>query len=219
MRLFRLDTSIRTDGSVSRELGDTVESTWLAEHPGGSVVRRDVGASPLSVSSWIDAISAAQVDPEARTAQQRDAVALATTLADEVLEADALLVATQLYNFGVPAQLKTWVDLLVTDPRVMPGSEPPLAGHPAVLVVARGGGYGPGTPREGWDHATPWVRRVLADVLGLDLHVVEAELTLAGVNPALDAFRGLAEQSRRDAEVAAASHGRTIASLARASAA
>ncbi|MCW2672055.1 MAG: Acyl carrier protein phosphodiesterase [Frankiales bacterium] len=219
MRLFRLDTSIRTDGSVSRELGDTVESTWRAEHPGGSVVRRDVGTSPVSVSSWIDAVGAGPVDVAARTAQQHDAVALAVALADEVLDADAILIATQLYNFGVPAQLKTWFDLLLTDPRVSPGGQPALAGRPAVLVVARGGGYGAGTPREGWDHATPWVRRILVDVLGVDLHVVEAELTLAGVNPALDAFRGLAEQSRLDAEVAAVSHGRTIASLARASAA
>jgi FMN-dependent NADH-azoreductase len=219
MRLFRLDTSIRTDGSVSRELADTVESTWRAEHPEGTVVRRDVGTSPLSVTSWIDAVGGRGVDDEARTTQQTDAAALAATLADEVLEADAILIATQLYNFGVPAQLKTWVDLLITDPRLSPAGEPPLAGRPAVLVVARGGGYGPGTPREGWDHATPWVRRILADVFGLDLHLVEAELTLAGVNPALDAFRGLAEQSRRDAHVTAVAHGQAIASLARASAA
>jgi FMN-dependent NADH-azoreductase len=211
MRLFRLDTSIRSEGSVSRELADTVESAWRAEHDDGVVVRRDVGAAPLPVSAWIDAIGASQLDPDVRSPKQSDALALATTLADEVVNADAYLVATQLYNFGVPAQLKTWVDLLITEPRLAPGGEPPLAGRPAVLVVARGGGYGPGTPREGWDHATPWVRRILEDVFGLDLHLVEAELTLAGVNPALDAFRGLAEQSRRDADVAAEEHGRTVA--------
>jgi FMN-dependent NADH-azoreductase len=219
MRLFRLDTSIRVEGSVSRELADTVESAWRAEHPDGSVRRRDVGTSPLSVTSWIDALGGSRVDAADRTAQQDDAIALAAALADEVLDADAILIATQLYNFGVPAQLKTWVDLLITDPRLAPGNGPPLAGRPAVLVVARGGGYGPGTPREGWDHATPWVRRILADVFGLELHLVEAELTLAGVNPAMEALRELAEQSRRGAHVNAATHGYAIASRARASAA
>ncbi|MDQ1710431.1 MAG: FMN-dependent NADH-azoreductase [Frankiaceae bacterium] len=219
MRLFRLDTSIRVEGSVSRELADTVESSWRAEHPDGTVVRRDVGTSPLSVTSWIDAVGGSHGAVADRTAQQDDAVALAAELADEVLEADAILVATQLYNFGVPAQLKTWVDVLMTDPRLGPGGQQPLAGRPAVLVVARGGGYGPGTPREGWDHATPWVRRILADVFGLELHLVEAELTSAGVSPALEAFRDLADESRRTADAAAASHGRTIAARARASAA
>jgi FMN-dependent NADH-azoreductase len=57
-----------------------------------------------------------------------------------------------------------------------------------VLVNARGGSYQPGTPRDGWDHAEPYLRRVLADVLGLDLLVITPELTLAEVNPALAPF-------------------------------
>jgi FMN-dependent NADH-azoreductase len=123
-----------------------------------------------------------------------------------------------LYNFGVPAHVKAWVDLLLTDPRLGPAGDQPLTGRPAVLVAARGGGYGPGTPREGWDHATPWLRRIFADVLGLDLSVAEAELTLAGVNPAMAELRPLAEQSLRDAHATAKSHGRTIAERLRAAA-
>jgi FMN-dependent NADH-azoreductase len=76
-----------------------------------------------------------------------------------------------------------------------------------VLVVVRGGAYGPGTPREGWDHASGWIRRILEDVWGLDLRVVETEFTLAGVNPALDQFIDLAAQMRRDAESLAADLG------------
>ncbi len=47
----------------------------------------------------------------------------------------------------------------------------------------RGGGYGAGTPREGWDHATPYLLRILGDVWGADVTLVEAELTLADVVP------------------------------------
>src|SRR5690606_38609380 len=72
------------------------------------------------------------------------------------------------------------------------------------IVVSRGGGYGPGTPREGWDHDTPYVRRIFADVLNADVTVVTAELTLAPVKPEMAHLRELAEGSRaralRDAE-------------------
>ena len=105
---------------------------------------------------------------------------------------------------------KTWVDMVITDPRMAAGTQPVLAGKPAVLVTVRGGNYRPGTPREGWDHATGWMRRILADVWHLDLKVVEAEFTLVGVNPALDQFNDLARQLRREAEEQARRHGREL---------
>jgi len=69
-----------------------------------------------------------------------------------------------------------------------------------VLVTTRGGAYGPGTPREGWDHSTDYLRRILADVWGADLTVVEREFTLVGVNPALDEFSELAAQMKTQLE-------------------
>ena len=63
-----------------------------------------------------------------------------------------------------------------------------------MLVVVRGGAYGAGTPREGWDHSTGYLRRIIADVWGADLTLVEREFTLVGVNPALDDFKELADQ-------------------------
>ncbi len=83
-----------------------------------------------------------------------------------------------LYNFGVSQHFKTWVDMVVTDPRMAAGTQPILAGKPAVLVTVRGGNYRAGTPREGWDHATGWMRRILADVWNLDLRVLRHPLDL-----------------------------------------
>jgi FMN-dependent NADH-azoreductase len=82
--------------------------------------------------------------------------------------------------------------MVITDPRMAAGTQPTLACKPAALVTVRGGNYRPGTPREGWDHATGWMRRILGDVWHLDLKVVQAEFTLVGVNPALDQFTDLA---------------------------
>jgi FMN-dependent NADH-azoreductase len=73
---------------------------------------------------------------------------------------------------------------------------------PTVLLTVRGGAYGAGTPREGWDHSTGYLRRILADVWGAELTVVESEFTLVGVNPALDQFTELAPQLKDAAHAA-----------------
>ena len=212
MALFRLDSSIRTEGSVSREVADDVESAWLRNRPADGVVRRDIGLDPLPSDAWAAAVSAAHVPDDAHTPDQRRAVAVAATLADELLEAQTILIAAPLYNFGVPAHLKAWIDLVITDPRFGPGNRP-LAGRPVILVAVRGGGYGAGTPREGWDHATPYLLRILRDVWGADVTLVETELTLADVNPALAALRPAAAVSRSQAREKATTVGHAHAAL------
>ena len=211
MTLFRLDASIRVEGSHSREIADLVEAEWPTTHPGDSVVRRHVGTDPVPAGVWATAVGAASTPETERTLEQRSAVAQAAAEVDALVAADALLFAVPLYNFGVSQHFKTWVDLAITDPRLAAGATPAIAGKPAVLVTVRGGSYAAGTPREGWDHATGWMRRILADVWQLDLTVVESEFTLVGVNPALDQFADLAAALRRKAEQDARDHGRTLA--------
>jgi FMN-dependent NADH-azoreductase len=209
--LFRLDASIRPEGSASRELADLVQDEWLAAHPGARVERRDLGTQPLPSDAWAAAVSAGFVPEDERTPEQAAAVKLAATLVDELLEADAVLLAIPLYNFGVSQHVKTWIDLVITDPRAAAGGPPVLAGRQVVLTTVRGGAYGPGTPREGWDHSTAYLRRIVADCWGADLTVVERELTLVGVNPALDQFTDLAAQLHADARDAARGAGRVLA--------
>ena len=216
MTLFRLDASIRTDGSTSRVLGDIVETEWSAVHAGSEVTRRHVGTDPVPADSWADAVAASATPESERTAAQAAAVALAAELTDELAGADALLFAVPLYNFGVSQHFKSYVDLVLTDPRMAPGAVPATVGKPAVLVTVQGGNYSAGTPREGWDHATAWMRRILEDVWQLDLDVVTREFTLVGVNPALDQFTELADELRVRAEEQAARHGRTLAAVPKA---
>jgi FMN-dependent NADH-azoreductase len=210
MTLYRLDASIRVEGSHSRAIADIVEQEWRNVHPGESVVRRHVGVDPIPATAWATAVYAGRTPEESRTDEQQAALALAAALTDELIAADELLFAAPLYNFGVSQHFKTWVDMVITDPRMAAGTQPILAGKPAVLVTVRGGNYRPGTPREGWDHATGWMRRILGDVWHLDLKVVEAEFTNVGVNPVLDQFKDLARQLRREAEEQARRHGREL---------
>jgi FMN-dependent NADH-azoreductase len=215
--LLRVDASFRTEGSTSRAVADSAERAWRREHLQGVVVRRDLGASPLPAEAWGLAVGGAYTPEEHRTPEQRDALALVATLGEELVSADALVLASPLYNFGVSQHTKTWIDLLIADPRLGPGSEV-LHGKPALLVVAQGGGYGPGTPREGWDHATPYLQRILADNWGMDVSTVVADLTLAASTPAMAGLVGVAEQSLATAHREADEHASALAARLRAAA-
>lgn len=208
--IFRLDSSIRIDGSVSRAVADTLEAS-LVEELGAdtTVTRRDVGLAPLASDVWATAAFAGFVPEADWTPEQIAAKAVAAELADEVVAADVVIIAAPLYNFGVSQHLKTWIDTLIADPRFGPGSET-VKGKPAFLVIARGGGYGEGTPRAGWDHATDYIRRILADVWGFDLDVIETELTLAEVSPQMAELRDVAREQLAASHETARTGGRTV---------
>lgn len=213
MSVFRLDTSIRGNDSRTGALADLVEQEWRAQSGDEPVVRRHLGQNPLPSTAWSAAVGAHWTPREQWTPQQREAAELAASLVDELVAADALIIAAPLYNYGVSQHLKTWVDVITTDSRMGSGAEPILAGKPAVLLTARGGAYGPGTPREGWDHATGWMRQAFGAIWQLDLTVVEQEMVFVGINPALDKFKEAAAQVRVQAEEQARAAGRSLAKV------
>jgi FMN-dependent NADH-azoreductase len=208
MSLFRLDASILPGTSASAELADLVEAEWTAVHPNTTVVRRHLGIDPLPADAWAHAHTGNLTPEPDRTPAQRDALALAGSLAAELEAAEVVVLAVPLYNFGVSQHFKAWVDLVIAG---APMGAPVLKGKPTVLATARGGGYAPGTPREGWDHSTPYLKRILADVWQADLVVVERELTLAAVSPAMAHLQDLAAELHTKALAAARDAGRETA--------
>jgi FMN-dependent NADH-azoreductase len=84
-------------------------------------------------------------------------------------------------------------------------------GRTLVLINAQGGSYKPGSPRDGWDHAEPYLRRILGEVLGFDVHVITPELTLSEVVPELAQFIDVHRASLAEAHVAAGDKGRDLA--------
>jgi FMN-dependent NADH-azoreductase len=140
---------------------------------------------------------------EQHTAAQTESWALTELLVGEVKEADAIVLGLPLYNFGAPSSVKTWVDHLIAlglsiDPETHTGL---LGGRDFIVLASRGGGYGPGTPREGWDHAEPWLPHGLS-ATGLEPRFIAAELTLAESNPAMADLIPLAAKSLEAAEQA-----------------
>ncbi|MCW2883832.1 MAG: FMN-dependent NADH-azoreductase [Streptosporangiaceae bacterium] len=209
MSLFRLDASILPGTSTSTELADLLEAEYRAGRPGEPVVRRHLGTDPLPAEAWTHATIAGFTPEGDRTTAQRDALALAAQLAGELTNADAVLLAVPLYNFGVSQHFKTWMDLVIAG--VSPNIDGMLKGKPTALITVRGGGYGPGTPREGWDHSTPYLQRILGDWWQADLTVIERELTLAATTPGMEGLKDLAAQRHTEALAAARHTGRALA--------
>ncbi|GAA4947133.1 FMN-dependent NADH-azoreductase [Actinoplanes utahensis] len=204
MAILRIDASILGPNSASSELADLVEK----ELSGAPITRRHLGQNPLPADAWAAAVSAGYVPADQRSDAQNSAVALAGELAGELRAADAVILALPFYNYGVSQHVKTWFDLAIAGGEQ---GEKLLDGKPAVVLTTRGGAYGAGTPREGWDYNTAYITRVVGDIWGAELTLIEREFTLVGVNPALDAFKDTAEAMRQAAFVAAAEAGRTLA--------
>jgi FMN-dependent NADH-azoreductase len=192
--LLHIDSSIRGDASVSRQLSARAADVWRTAHPDGTVTYRDLGRGPLP---HLD------VARGQHTAAQAESWALTEELVNEIKQADTIVLGLPLYNFGAPSSVKTWVDHLIApglsiDPETHAGL---LGGREFVVLASRGGGYGEGTPREGWDHAQPWLSHAISPT-GLEPRFITAELTLAEVTPAMAELIPLAVQSLAAAEQA-----------------
>jgi FMN-dependent NADH-azoreductase len=210
--LLRIDSSIRDENSVSRQVANTFEAAWRAGSPAGPVHRRELGLTPMAYLTELEH-TAMFIPVEHRAPQHVAAQARAAVLADELFAADVVLLTAPLYNLGIPACLKTYLDHIFTDIRLFPGYgiTRPLAGRTVVLVSARGGAYGTGMPMEGWDHEEPYLRRQLVDILGCDLEEILIDLTMAAVNPKLEHLAVVADASLAEGHVRAEQLGAGLA--------
>ena len=167
--VLRIDASARTEGSVTRQLADAV----IARLDPAQVVTRDLADSvPQIDGAWL----AANMTPaEDRTAEQRDKLALSDILVDEVRAADTIVIATPIYNFGVPSSLKAWLDMIaragITFKYSETGPVGLLEGKRVIFTIASGG-----TEVDGpIDFATPWLRHVMGFIGITDVQVVRSD--------------------------------------------
>lgn len=201
--LLHLDSSADLTGSVSRRLTARFADGWAARGPGHVVVRRDLHADPLphlatNVLHWAPRLRGPDetVPAGAEDLQRR--------LIGELVAADVVLLGAPMYNWSVPSTLKAWIDHIHVPGTTAPFGDAtqPMAGRPAVVVSSRGDRYGEDTPNADADHEIPALRKVLGDALGMTVHVVTAEATLAGRIPAMRALVPHAARSLVDAEAA-----------------
>ncbi|MEU1513865.1 NAD(P)H-dependent oxidoreductase [Streptomyces sp. NPDC005811] len=193
--LLHIDSSVLpVSASASRSLAELFRATWLEQHPEGTVVHRDLAVHPVSHLTAA-AHHAGYLDPARHDGEQAAAFAERKELIEELEAADAVLIGAPMYNLSVPSTLKAWIDNVVLIGRTALGAAT-LQGKHVTVVTSRGGAYGPGTPREGYDYVQNYLEGVFGMMLGMEIEFIVPELTGAPVDPAMAELLPLYEASR-----------------------
>ena len=167
MKLLHIDSSILGQHSASRELGAAIVARWQRDVRGLEVAYRDLAANPLP---HLSGGSLAQADADA------DEAATATAVMDEFLSADVIVVGAPMYNFGIPSQLKAWIDRVAVAGktfRYTANGPQGLAGGKKLIVAATYGGLHP--VESGRNFVEPYLRQVFAFLGITDVEFVSAE--------------------------------------------
>lgn len=154
--LLRIDASAQLeDRSLTRRLTGLFTRSFLAEAPDTKVITRDVGLKPVPA---IDHrfIHAAFTPPEEREPWMNERLALSDELIEEVAAADIVVMGAPMYNYGMPAALKGWIDHVARIGKTFSFDlargdtpiEPILSGKRLVVLSSRGEfGFAPGGER------------------------------------------------------------------------
>jgi len=176
MNILQINSSARADGSHSTRLAGTVVDRLRASAADGqvAVTVRDLGQTPHPELNEAT-LQALFTPSEQRTPAQAARVALDDALIAELQAADVVVLGVPMYNFGVPAALKTWIDAIsrakVTFQYTANGPEGLLKGKKIYIVLTRGGQYR-NTPS---DTQVPYLRTVLSFLGMTDIQFIYAE--------------------------------------------
>lgn len=184
--LLRVDASARLNHSITRQMADRFINGWRTSESDVQIVLRDVGRQPPSIVSEAS-IRAGFTPPENRSQDMIDELEESMTLIDEVRRADVLVLGAPLYNYGLPASLKAWIDQIIRPGETFSfdlqrGDFPiqsTLSGKSLVVLSSRGEfGFEPGGTRDGWNHLNPHLRTVATRLLGIaaeDIYEIASE--------------------------------------------
>jgi FMN-dependent NADH-azoreductase len=182
--LLHIDSSPLYGRSVSRQLTDVFVTQWKSSHPGGTVVDRDLNATPISpvTADWV---GAAYTPEEARTRQQKELLTLSDALLAELEWADEYVFGVPMHNFGVPSVLKLWIDQIARVGRTFSYADGKpkglLTGKKATFIIATGGIYDPQTQMSSFNFVEPYLRSVFGF-----LGVTDSTFLTAGGTAALN---------------------------------
>jgi FMN-dependent NADH-azoreductase len=187
MNILQINSSARSGGSQSTRLADIIVDRLRATHPGADVTLRDLSRDP---HPGLDeaALGALFTPVEQRTPEQTARVALDDALIAELQAADAVVLGVPMYNFGVPAQLKNWIDAVarakVTFEYTANGPVGLLKNKQVFVALARGGRHRD-TPA---DTQVPYLKTVFAFLGITDVRFVYAEGLSMGPEAEQQAF-------------------------------
>jgi len=196
VKLLRVDSSGRYEGSSTRALTDSLIEALASGDKALDVTQRDLARGmPHVDESWIRANF---TDSEDRSDEQIARLQYSDSLVAEIQGADVLVIGVPIYNFGIPATLKAWIDMIararLTFRYTENGPEGLMKGKKAYLVVASGG---VAIDSEA-DFATPYMRQALRFLGITDIEVIGAEQQMSrGAETVATALARIADLVRR----------------------
>ncbi len=198
MNILHIDSSARHTGSIGRALTGRLVAGMRAQNPHASVTRREADASlPLLDEALLSALAKPMGE---RDDAQRELTALPEQLIAELEAADLVVIGAPIYNFGIPAALKAWIDLVARARRTFrytaSGPVGMLADRPVYLVITSGG-----TALDSEiDFATPYLRHALGFIGLHDVRVIDATRLMVGGEARVAAARHAVDQAVDRAE-------------------
>ncbi len=197
MNILQINGSARVEGANSTRIADAIVARLLAADPAAELTLRDLARDPHPVLDEA-ALGALFTPADERSAEQAARVALDDALIAEVRAADAIVLGVPMYNFGVSAQLKNWIDAIaragVTFRYTENGPEGLLKGKKVYVALARGGRYRD-TPA---DTQVPYLETLLGFLGMTDVSFIYGEGFAMGPDAARQAL------AEAEADIAAA---------------
>jgi FMN-dependent NADH-azoreductase len=177
---LHIDASINGANSASRAISSSIVSRLKAADPSARVVYRDLAADPLPHLT-LDAFAD-------------------TSVLDEFLAADTVVIGAPMYNFSLPSQLKAWIDRIlvagVTFRYTASGPEGLAGGKRVIVALARGGFYDAGSPAAGLEHLESYLRGIF-NFIGIEPEFVAADgLNISPEQRAASVSQALGESVR-----------------------
>lgn len=176
MKLLHIDSSILGHGSVSRILSAEMVQALRARSAGLDVTYRDLSAEPLGhlTAGHLGALQGAPVDAGLQADVDAGKAAL-----EEFLDADVVVIGAPMYNFGIPSQLKAWIDRLAVAGKTFRygamGPEGLCGGKKVIVASSRGGVFSAGTPTAAFDFQETYLRALFGFLGVTDVTFVRAE--------------------------------------------
>jgi FMN-dependent NADH-azoreductase len=168
------------DHSISRKLTAQFAASWQKAHPRGEVISRDLSRTELVPVNglWV---GAAYTPEDARSREQREALAVSDTLIAELQRAEEYVLGVPMHNFSIPSTLKLWIDQVARAGKTFSyGADGPkglLNGKKATLLIASGGVYEHGTAMASLNFVTPYLKAVFGFIGVTDVTIISAEGT------------------------------------------
>ena len=158
MTILHIDASINGENSASRAISRSIVDQLTIERGGAHIAYRDLAADPLPHLT-LDAFAD-------------------TSVLDEFLAADTIVIGAPMYNFTLPTQLKAWIDRIVLAGKTFrytaSGPEGLAGGKRVIIALARGGFYNQGSPASALEHLETYLRGVF-NFIGIEPEFVAAD--------------------------------------------